>query len=1328
MKKAVHARRACFLAALLALTAISIALIGSTASAETLDAARRRAFGSDSLSYRRVQDPPIAGCHKQTARLPESDAISDGLAPATDHLLSLRLTDMAGQPLPDARNDLLVIPLDAASPRTYRLRWSEATERHEGRLPADLYALRTGSLPPNSYPATVLFDLRDADQSMDLRLSPTPLDPTTYDPPVAAKISVGPLNSLGEAEVQGAAGAVLPVAHVLLTNLDSLHLAHTISRPDGSFVANLYAPPGSALLIQHGPHQWLWPSASTLPGNAAGVHPLYPGTILHAPLQPSSLPLREGELAELAGDTKRIEDEEGLSFAAAGAVEYVPWNRLEISPGSHIGSAWAMTGTLQLNVSGATSAPIDRTAPGAGFEVTGTLRISSPAIVADGLQADPRGTAATPVSDISILGDMALVMLYNADGLPLTPHDPVLTSHLAPTGLPIRSAAVNRLALPGGFQVTDLQATGDHCIEGRFLARGAIPLDAPPGIYRPVIKLTFAGVPSSGEAWPAPMDIVSTRPFALDEAALPPITVVIDGKPAEASHRLIWRLLMDNISQGQHGVAAREDAMAFGLSTFIVTQGAPTILPRLDARTSAPIVYRLEPFLPMISADISPGYSPPSPPLIPFALPGGQLRVSIQQPDGSVRDLGSEPFAQAFVRSQITAGGYNLNPETVHLHDVYSLKAATDRFRTAFEQDGHYVITMTGELEDIWGNRYTGGGTYDVWIATTLTLSPGVLPGTPFDVGDTLNPTLQLSPAAPADVTWIITQYPDSDPSQATKQTIQGRANAFGYFNNGGVMFKAPGEYRVDVTASYRDKHGALAMGAMSWGGIVMTPARDATLAAHGRRGASNLEYIPSPWFVLCRDLFLPLGTITRAFPPYYAGDVAWSRPDFSHSCPTESLLAAATIQDTAGALEATIRARADRMKLTLAPPGDLDERFAQGELPLFSSTHSGRPLQMAVGDADQLAYAYFSAQRPGVRVREEVIEEDAFASYWHFDTLYDDQAGVGMLGDQPNDYKFQYIGAVHRDLASGRNEYVGQATGWVHLPDDDPVGSRVMPPFAGPGNGGWTTEGGPLLRLKGQDVDIFILPTGSQPGATLRTYDTFSFAGHIMPPLQSRVAVIVTSPSGEQHIGGGLANRIGYYYNPQDDFRVTEPGLWSVDVRVWHTGNCSAGTTMPPYPTGDVLGSDLGRYWFYVAPAGAALLDISTPAPGFVALEQGITPIVITGTLPAGLAETVVDYTITMPGFILEHGQAAVSGAAYQVVFDPARLWQDHPNLDLIGRDDPQRAGLADTFRIGLLLHGKGADDAAVYQANSLALVNQQITHAAETPVRKTYLPLIRS
>jgi hypothetical protein len=330
------------------------------------------------------------------------------------------------------------------------------------------------------------------------------------------------------------------------------------------------------------------------------------------------------------------------------------------------------------------------------------------------------------------------------------------------------------------------------------------------------------------------------------------------------------------------------------------------------------------------------------------------------------------------------------------------------------------------------------------------------------------------------------------------------------------------------------------------------------------------------------------------------------------------------------------------------------------------------------------------------------------------------------MLGDQTNDFKFQYVGVVYRDLQSGHSEYLGQGTGWIFIPDDDATGTRAMPPFAGPGNGGWTTEGGPILTLKGKDVHIFILPTGTRPGAVLEVGDTFRFAGHLMPTLDSRVALTVTAPGGTQHAGGGRANSVGYFYDPADDFVVDEPGLWSVDVRVWHDGLCSGGATVSPYPSGDVLGSENGRYWFYVVPRFGPRLDVSSPTPGFLSFGETVTPIVVSGTLPAGLTGATVDYTISMPGYILAHGQATVSGDTYQITFDPAALQNDFPNLDLVGRDG-HGPGLSDTFAIGLLLRGE-RDGETVYRANTVTLQGEQVYVGDATPglSHMAYLPLI--
>jgi hypothetical protein len=103
------------------------------------------------------------------------------------------------------------------------------------------------------------------------------------------------------------------------------------------------------------------------------------------------------------------------------------------------------------------------------------------------------------------------------------------------------------------------------------------------------------------------------------------------------------------------------------------------------------------------------------------------------------------------------------------------------------------------------------------------------------------------------------------------------------------------------------------------------------------------------------------------------------------------------------------------------------------------------------------------------------------------------------------------------------------------------------------------------------------------------------------------------------------------------------------------------------------------------------------------------VTPIIISGTIPQGLSDVTVDYTITMPGYILEHGQATLSDGSYRITFDPFALQDDFPNLDLIGRDMPGKAGLSDTFAIRLLLEGQ-SQAGFIYYANTITLQGNQV------------------
>jgi len=1248
-----------------------------------------------------------------------SESFRQDFTLAHGHLLRLELIGRHGGPLTDGSTSLSVQQLlNNLGPDTYYiLPWIAEDECYESVLPPDIYYLLTHNEPEGYHTTRAPFDLRAGDLITEMVLNTSYVHPVPYEPPRADKISFGPADDLGEVEVTGAPGAVLPLAHVLLGNVNSTHQAHVISEGDGSFTATLYAPPGSAILVRHGPPGEVWQQVEYHGENLQR----FSGTIINRP-HTHTAP---------AGSAP---------FAAVGAVSIVEGSADPPAPGS-VGAAWALSGWIGeaagqrlAEDAGATPATTSFS-PGDSFEISATIQIQGPAI-----------GAGTDLSSIEVSTQMALMMIYDQRQRPVGSENFSGSNRLTPSGFPIRSAERPLYDLGIEVPVTDLRHREGRTLEGQLAISGQVPEDVPPGIYRPVLRMLCSGVPTTTE-WLSGKTLENYRTFLHDEAALPPVvihTAESDGASAAARRHLIWRLLRDTPVQGTRGTSAREDRDLFQAASFIVTQGAPHAVPLVDARGGERVTYRLEPFLPMIS------YSErrtPAPPLIPFELPGGRLCVVIREPDGGIRDLGCDPFSQSFLRTITTRAGEELNSNSVQLADVYSLMTGSDRFRIRFEQYGHHVITMTGTVKDIWGATYEGGGTYDVWVAHPLDVDPGVLPMAPLAVGDALNPAVQVYPRVPAQVDVTATLYPDSDPARAVSHTVSGRANLYGFFGGGSgesgsppaLPLTAPGEYRVDLTAVYTDAAGEVYLGAMTWGSVVMTPPDEAQLRAHGQRGVDVWDGVAPQW-ILFNELCVPNAHL---YNPYHNGDIVWSRTS-DVACSGDSLIIAATMEDTLGAIASSIRERYDRMgPIIYGPWVDFDTRINVGQIPTFSSTSSGLAPLMAQDDQDQICYSYQSSQRPGVRVREDVTESGhQGCGYWRFDDLYDYQLGVGIEGDLPNDVKFQYVGIVFRDLESGHAEYLGQGTGWVHLSDHDPLGSRVMPPFAGPGNGGWPTEGGPIMTLQGEDVHIFILPTGVRPGAVLEVGNTFRFAGHVMPTLDSRVTATVTAPSGDPHLIDGRANRVGIFYDPGDDFVVDEPGLWSVDVRVWHDGQIGSGDQVycdpekpfdpvHPCPSGDVLGSARGpwsggRYWFYVVPDGSPRLAVSAPSPGFLSFDQEVTPVDVIGPVPGGLSDVTIDYTISMPGFILEHGQVTPSGGDYRIRFDPVALHGDFPNLDLTERDD-HLPGLSDTVAVGLLLRGERGGE-TVYSANTVTIQGERafVGRALPDLPYDVYLPVV--
>ncbi len=1046
-------------------------------------------------------------------------------------------------------------------------------------------------------------------------------------PPRASLIQVSAPNAAGEVTVTGRSGAVTAGYGVVLVTLETGHSAFARAAADGSFSGLLFAPAGASVLVKAGPLPGV--SAENFANRSEGILIGLPGAILR--------------VADAASSGQ------GIAFATAGIISAV-------GGGRPVPPFWTFQGAINTQ----------NLQLGDTLSVRGTLRMVSPLFRnASGMQVQAR---------------LSLARLTNLDGAGNLSQRSFASTILTPTGLPIEGQIQREPSAWGAARVPIAVIDGTRA-EVELALSFLVPQDLPHGFFRPVIALHFYNVPTEGVV---PTVVTVNRggrdPRANDASMLLPIVRV--GDPA--APRMPWMLLADNLSEGTRGVRAVEDRTSFGLAGKIPTQSETFIVPRLDPVSGRPVAYRLEPFAPTISVGVE--QVPPSPPLIPFRFPSGRLVVRVQKPDGSITTLGPAPFLQARMKNTVDRNGRDIDPGGIHITEIYQLSTMDPRFEVQFDQDGLHKITVEGTIEDIWGNTWSGGGTYEVNVARLLSLDTAVLPGTPFEVGDTLNPGLTLTPPVPAQVEVRFQLAPNSDPSKMIERVVVGQANRFGYYQPGraSVIFDQPGEYRIDVIAAYRDQQGRLWMGARTWGGVVA--ARNPAIIAHGRRGIDVPGFSPQ-WFFRTQS-GVPTGNshVNLAF---HSGDVMWLQK-------SDSLVPIVTFQDPLGSIVNLMRTRPLRICC-------FDEQAAVGETPLFSSRRDGLELDLDPSKVDLWAYAYSFVERPLVRVREQIFDLPVAGPYWRFSAQYGGQIGAGPDGDLENDIKFQYGAAAIYGPAVSQPQYAIYGSLFVLVPDNDPLGgSRVFPPFQGNGGG---PSGGPIMKLKGQDIDLFIHLTGVRPGSVLEVGDNFSIAGAVGPPLPAMVSTKVTTPSGSARQFSGRANRVGYYYRSQDDFAVTEPGIYTVDVRVTFDGQTSAGQVTEPFPTGDVLGSAQGRFFVYVVPRDSALLTVNLPETMTVAAPGQLN---ITARAPAGQNLTSGHITAMMPGFLLQTNQLTAAAGALSYRYDPATLARDFPNLDL----NPP----ADVVTISLFGQTTNAQGQPSFAARMLVLHGQEFFNLTPT------------
>ena len=234
---------------------------------------------------------------------------------------------------------------------------------------------------------------------------------------------------------------------------------------------------------------------------------------------------------------------------------------------------------------------------------------------------------------------------------------------------------------------------------------------------------------------------------------------------------------------------------------------------------------------------------------------------------------------------------------------------------------------------------------------------------------------------------------------------------------------------------------------------------------------------------------------------------------------------------------------------------------------------------------------------------------------------------------------------------------------------------------------------------LKGEEIDLFIHLTGVRPGSVLETGNTFALVGAIGPTLPAQVTYTVTAPDGNQRRFRGWANEIGYYYEPEDNFIVDQPGRYTVDLQVTYDGSTSAGQVTAPFPQGHVLGTARGRFSVYVVSPHSAPLTVDLPRHDFLTAPSDFT---VTATASNGLTLTGGHMTALMPGVVLEDGSLSVSSNGLTYDYDPVGLAAGVPILDVERNGVPVAA---DVVTVSLFGEGTDSEGRTSYAARVVTL-----------------------
>ncbi len=757
------------------------------------------------------------------------------------------------------------------------------------------------------------------------------------------------------------------------------------------------------------------------------------------------------------------------------------------------------------------------------------------------------------------------------------------------------------------------------------------------------------------------------------------------------TQRLYFALFYNNPSEGSRGILPQEDTASAALSNRVRFNSATYILP--------PGTYPVEPFVPNI---LSNAYDTRVTPLVPFLFPGGRLSGEITGPDGTRTSLPSAAVVQNVVSTDELDERVRFGAQSPI--DLYRLGTQNAQFSAFdFSAYGAYEITLNGTLNDRFGNTYAGGGSYSVLIAELLDLTPGVMAGTPFAVGNAFYPGLMVTPGLPAEISVRVRVYPLAG-GDLIEETFTGTANSHGVFAaDESFTFETPGEYVIDYEARYTDAENKLWAASLRSAGVIASV--DGGLVAHGQRGtvpsgASLLPQIRPAWYNL--NAYLPESAgAARLFAPYHSGDVL-TYLDRVQSGVTPLL----HLHDTTGTFQNWLRSTIPGYITSVGQT--LEQAINQDALPLISVVGGppDNPFQPALlpGQIVSQAYGYVSAVQPGVSIRQFVHGDPALTLDlgWDANDPLNRQIGAGLRGPMPGDYAFVFGGAVVRNAEAGVSETaIYAALAVAAAENSDPYGARVYPPFRGEAGG---PDAGPIVTIDETPYTMFFHPTAAQPGQVMMVGEPLVIAGQVAPTLRSRIQVTVTAPDGEITTFEGETNPIGYYFDPATRLTLDRVGIWHVDVDITPSSTTSAGAPEPPLPAGTLLG---GTMVIYVTSPDTEPLrwnrggDIDSQTPPSALFNFTID-------LPRGWTDLQVHHTVRTAAYLMESGALRSTSATAGYQYSPPELADRFPHLELEGRVTGPHA--SDVVLITFAVSGVNPEGEPSLAARTFAILHDRI------------------